>query len=70
MGGGVVVERPENEPRRLPLWFVLGVYILPSIFCWFLLRKGYSEHVRRGAFFLAAYSVVTAFVALTDPPFR
>ena len=39
---------PSGEPRRLRLWLILGVYILPILFFWFLLRPGYSHHVRLG----------------------
>lgn len=49
---------PADEPRRLSLWLILGVYALPLIFAWFTLRRGYSAMVREGAFLLAGFSVV------------
>lgn len=55
------------EPRRLPLWLLVGVYALPVIFAWFLLRRGYSGHVRLGAFLLAAFSLITGAVRLMSP---
>lgn len=59
-----------TEPRRLSLWLILGVYSAPLVFCWFLLRSGYSSHVRRGGFLLAAFSVMTAIAAAQESPFR
>jgi hypothetical protein len=56
-----------TEPRRLPLWLIVGVYVLPSVFAWFLLRRGYSRHVRLGAFLLAAVSLIAAAVRLVSP---
>ncbi|MBO9580994.1 MAG: hypothetical protein J7498_08890 [Sphingobium sp.] len=55
------------EPRRLPLWLLIGVYALPAIFAWFLLRRGYSHHVRLGAFLLAGFSLITAAVSIVSP---
>jgi hypothetical protein len=38
------------ELRRLSLMLIIGIYSLPVIFAWFLLRPGYSSHVRLGGF--------------------
>jgi hypothetical protein len=46
------------EPRRLHAWLIIAILALPSIFVWFLLRQGYSAHVRRGAFLYAAMGLV------------
>ena len=48
---------PSGEPRRLRLWLILGVYILPILFFWFLLRPGYSHHVRLGGGLLMLFSL-------------
>ena len=32
--------------RRLGLWLLLGIIVLPLVFYWFLLRKGYSPGLR------------------------
>jgi len=41
-----------DEPRRLSLPLIVGIYTLPAMFAWFLLRPGYSRHVRLGGFLL------------------
>ncbi len=45
----MMLAAPE-EPRRLSGWLLIGVLTLPLIFSWFTLRRGYSKHVRLGAF--------------------
>lgn len=55
------------EPRRLSLWLILGVYVLPLLFFWFLLRTGYSHHVRLGGFLLLLHSLILAAVRLLSP---
>ena len=45
-----------DEPRRLTPLLLLGILVLPVIFVWFLLRRGYSNTLRGGAF---AYMAVT-----------
>jgi hypothetical protein len=57
------------EPRRLSLWLILGVQICPVIFTWFLLRRGYSHHVRLGGFLLMGHSLLTALAAAASTPF-
>ncbi len=39
-----------EEPRRLSAALILGVLIMPSLFVWLLLRRGYSRDVRIGGF--------------------
>lgn len=56
-----------NEPRRLPVWLLVGVYILPAIFSWFLLRRGYSRDVRLGAFLLLGFSLIEVALRLLSP---
>jgi hypothetical protein len=55
------------EPRRLPIWLIVGVYALPVVFAWFLLRPGYSGHVRLGAFLLAGLSLIVAAIRIVSP---
>jgi hypothetical protein len=52
------------EARRLPPWLIAGVVIFPIIFSWFTLRRGYSAHVRRGAFLLAAFNFLPGLFAV------
>jgi len=49
------------EPRRLSGRLLLGILILPVVFVWFLLRPGYSNTLRIGAF---AYMAVGIAVGL------
>ena len=56
-----------GEPRRLRLWLILGIYILPILFFWFLLRPGYSHHVRLGGGLLTLFSLLTAAARLISP---
>jgi hypothetical protein len=40
----------ETETRRLSGPLLLGILVLPVVFSWFLLRRGYSNSLRMGAF--------------------
>jgi hypothetical protein len=40
----------QNEPRRLSKTLLMGILAFPVIFAWFLLRNGYSNTLRVGAF--------------------
>lgn len=55
------------EPRRLRLWLIVGVYVLPLVFAWFLLRRGYSRTAREGAFLLAGMSLLVTTVRIVSP---
>ncbi|MBO9574854.1 MAG: hypothetical protein J7494_03870 [Sphingobium sp.] len=66
MGQGTFVET-NAEPRRLALWVIVGVYVLPIVFSWFLLRRGYSRDVRLGAFLLAGLSLFVAALKIVSP---
>ncbi len=44
--------------RPLGGWLLLGMLTVPALFCWLLLRAGYSPSLRRTGFVFAA--VVTA----------
>jgi cytochrome b len=47
-----------EEPRRLSGWLVIGVLALPLVFSWFTLKRGYSKHVRIGAFLHLALALL------------
>ena len=55
---GVSDERPV-EPRRLNPLLAFGILLLPGLFAWFTLRRGYSTALRVGAFSYAALLVGT-----------
>ncbi|MBT2185362.1 hypothetical protein [Sphingobium nicotianae] len=55
------------EPRKLSLWLIVGVYILPILFAWFLLRPGYSPMAREGAFLPAGFSLIVVIVHALSP---
>ncbi len=45
---------PSTETRRLGAWLLIGLIVAPTIFFWFLLRKGYGNGLRiAGAAWLA-----------------
>ena len=48
---------PDTEPRPLSPPLLAGILILPVVFFWFLLRPGYSNSLRVGAFLYMALSV-------------
>jgi hypothetical protein len=54
------------DPRQLSHWLVIGVLSVPGIFVWFLLRRGYSRHVRTGGFLYAAFPTICGLIA--GPP--
>jgi hypothetical protein len=56
-----------QEPRLLEPWLVIGVVAIPAIFFWFLLRRGYSRHVRVGGFLLFATTAVAGLIAGPPP---
>src|SRR5438046_1404925 len=49
-----------KDPRRLAAWLVIGVLTLPLGCAWFTLRRGYSGHVRAGAFLSLGRGLVIA----------
>jgi hypothetical protein len=42
-----------NTHRRVPGWLMVGIILMPLVFAWFLLGKGYSTSVRAAAFIYA-----------------
>ena len=56
-----------DEPRRLSFPFVLGLILVPIIFCWFLLRSGYPKNLRILAFLWAAIALAVGYVHATNP---
>ena len=54
---------PQPAPRRRLGWLLLlGLIALPGLFCWFTLRRGYSNQLRAAAF---TYAAVTALLGLS-----
>lgn len=47
-----------DDPRHLSVPVFLAIYAVPVVFCWLLLRQGYSPSLRRAGFTYAA--VITA----------
>ena len=43
-----------SEPRRVSPVLMAGIIMLPAIFAWLLLRKGYGRNTRIAAFAYAA----------------
>lgn len=31
------------ENKKLPVWLIIGIILVPLIFAWFTLKKGYSK---------------------------
>ncbi len=46
---------------------MLGIVFFPVICCWFLLRRGYSDHLRIVAFLWAAIALVIGLVSIANP---
>lgn|GEM_PF-1718931 len=53
--------------RRLSAWLLFGIILLPGLFCWFLLRRGYSNQLRSGGFAYAAVTLVFGLSRLAEP---
>lgn len=51
----------QSGDRHLSAPLLLGLIVLPSLFCWLLLRRGYSWSLRRSAFFYAAVLTVAGY---------
>ena len=49
----MAADAPTGEPRRLSAPLLFAILILPPVFVWLLLRRGYSRDVRTGAFLYA-----------------
>jgi len=47
-----------DDSRPLSAWLILAILSVPLIFVWLLLRRGYSAHVRRGAFLYTAMGLL------------
>lgn len=46
---------------------LLGLVAVPGLFCWFLLRRGYSNTLRVAAFSLAAFGLLQGLVRELSP---
>ena len=51
-----------TEYRHFGAPLALGILVLPMIFAWFVLRRGYTNGVRVGAFAYLAVCAAIAFV--------
>ena len=51
-----------GEPRRLSPFLLLGILVFPVVFVWFLLRRGYSNTLRVGAFLWMALILGTGVI--------
>jgi len=48
----------EMTSRRVGVPLTLAIFVLPPIFAWFLLRRGYSSASRIGAFAYMVLNIV------------
>ncbi|MEA3062581.1 MAG: hypothetical protein QOJ94_2362 [Sphingomonadales bacterium] len=51
-----------DRTRRLSLPLLAGMLVIPAVFVWFFLRRGYSGSLRRAAFFYTAVMSAIVFV--------
>ena len=51
-------------PRHLSAPLLLGILFLPVVFVWLLLRRGYSNALRAGAFLYFGVGVAVGLVKL------
>jgi hypothetical protein len=47
-------ETEGHSSRNLSLRLLAGMLVIPGLFVWFFLRRGYSGSLRRAAFFYTA----------------
>jgi hypothetical protein len=46
--------KSEVESRQLGYLVLMGMLVMPAVFCWLLLRRGYRGSLRRAGFSYAA----------------
>lgn len=65
-----VEQDTETPPRRLTSLLLLGLFTMPIVFTWFLLRPGYSAGLRASGFAWLAFNLVSAaaFILLGATP--
>jgi hypothetical protein len=56
-------------PRRLGIPLGMGVILLPIVFAWFTLRRGYSASTRVAAFVWLGVNLFFAAVRLISAPY-
>ena len=56
----------EEQPRRLGIPLGVGIILLPIIFAWFTLRRGYSSSTRVAAFVWLSVNLAVAVVRITE----
>ena len=54
------------ENKKLPVWLIIGIVLVPLIFSWFTLRQGYSKKARTVSFAWLVMSLL--FVAVLPAP--
>ena len=52
----------EAAYRKIGFPLIIGLYVLPALFGWFLLRRGYANSTRTAAFIYAAITVALGMV--------
>lgn len=55
----------EHQPRRLGIPLGVGIILLPIVFAWFTLRRGYSSSTRVAAFIWLSVNLAFAVVRIT-----
>jgi len=58
----------DQSPRRLGIPLGMGIVLLPAIFAWFTLRRGYSSSTRIAAFVWLGVNLVFAVVRMASFP--
>ena len=55
------------ERKKLPVWLIIGIILIPIIFAWFTLKQGYSKTARIISFAWMVFGIVI-FALLPTPP--
>ncbi len=55
----------DQQPRRLGIPLGVGIILLPVVFAWFTLRRGYSSSTRVAAFVWLSVNLAFAVVRMT-----
>lgn len=55
------------ERKKLPVWLIIGIFLIPLIFAWFTLKQGYSKTVRIISFSWMVLGIAV-FALLPTPP--
>ena len=55
------------ENKKLPVWLIIGIVLVPLVFAWFTLRQGYSRKARTVSFAWLVVSLLFVAVLPTPP---